>query len=423
MILNDYQKLIRENFDISDTKTRRCIIALEDTEQSQVLNALASALYDKIVSNVDKIDFGTIPRSRGDITKVDGFENTMECLNIMRKLVMEYRENPAIIDTVLTAVENIKTRKGTFMKAYAMNIELPMLLYNLLVLTIENCVSFLISVCIQYIKDPATESMSAALDKVAYNNTKDNLLYEQLVSFNNSCLNKEIDETLNHVIKTGGKISEGVTGIDDTGAGVNNIIINVGKGTGIDVNPKPSVTGSLFSDKECDNVPECKPEEPQAIHGGCNVSGQEPLEEELGVTTIIGGIVLGAGILSAGLKAVQYMIKALIPMLRNITYFFINTRVRFADSLAIQAQFIEANAYKLKYSDNSNLSDDKKEKVVAKQLKIAEKLKAFANKIAIDNKKAEKEAEQMAKEEDKKKKIDDLADKLPPDIVDKGGLF
>ena len=420
MILNDYQQLIRENFDISDTKTRRCIIALEDTEQSQVLNALASALYDKIVSNVDKIDFGSIPRSRGDITKVDGFENTMECLNIMRKLVMEYKENPAIIDTVLAAVENIKIRKGTFMKAYSMNVELPMLLYNLLVLTIENCVSFLISVCIQYIKDPATESMSAALDKVAYNNTKDNLLYEQLVSFNNSCLNKEIDETLNHVIKNGGKISEGVTGIDDTG--VNSIIINVGKGTGVDVQPKPPITGSLFSDKGCEDNTECQQEPNQAIHGGCNMSGEEPVEEGI-ATAIVGGIVLGAGVLAGGLKAVQFMIKGLIPMLRNITYFFINTRVRLADSLAVQAQFIEANAYKLKYSDNSNLSDDKKEKVVNKQLKIAEKLKAFANKIAIDNKKAEKEAEQMAKEEDKKKKIDDLADKLPPDIVDKGGLF
>ena len=45
-ILNDYNQLIREHFDISDTATRKCIVALEDTEQTQLLAALSSALYD-----------------------------------------------------------------------------------------------------------------------------------------------------------------------------------------------------------------------------------------------------------------------------------------------------------------------------------------------------------------------------------------
>ena len=104
MILNDFNQMIRENFDLSDDRTRRLIITLEDADQSQVLTALASALYDKIVQKVDKVDFGTIPRSRGDITKVDGFENTVECLNIMRILVVEYKENPQIVDNVITAI-------------------------------------------------------------------------------------------------------------------------------------------------------------------------------------------------------------------------------------------------------------------------------------------------------------------------------
>ena len=53
MILNDYYELIRENFNLSDSKTRQCIIALEDAEQNQVLSALANALYDKIIKKVD----------------------------------------------------------------------------------------------------------------------------------------------------------------------------------------------------------------------------------------------------------------------------------------------------------------------------------------------------------------------------------
>ena len=37
--------------------------------------------YDKIVAKVDKIDFGTIPRSRGDITKIEDAKNCKGCLN------------------------------------------------------------------------------------------------------------------------------------------------------------------------------------------------------------------------------------------------------------------------------------------------------------------------------------------------------
>ena len=180
MVLNEYNSLFSEHFDLYDQPTRKCILALEDAEQDQLLTALASALYDKVVEKADKIDFGTIPTSRGDITKVEGFANTEECLKIMRTLVNEYKEDPFVIDTVITAVENIKNRKAKFMKAYSLNIELPMLTYNLITLAIEQSVSFLISVCIQYIKDPASEDVAAALDKVAYNNTRDNLLYQNL---------------------------------------------------------------------------------------------------------------------------------------------------------------------------------------------------------------------------------------------------
>ena len=209
MILNDYNKIINENFDLMDTETRQFIVSLkEDSEQSQILSALSSALYDKIVEKVDDIDFGTIPRSRGDITKVDGFDNTYECLRIMRRLIEEYRQDPTIVDNVINAIENIKERKGIFMKAYALNIEFPITFYNLMVATIENSVSFLITVCIQYIKDPESNDITTALDKVAYNNAKSNMLYEQILKFNNICNDKSLDKSLDYVIKTSKKISE-----------------------------------------------------------------------------------------------------------------------------------------------------------------------------------------------------------------------
>ena len=102
------------------------------------------------------------------------------------------------------------------------------------------------------------------------------------------------------------------------------------------------------------------------------------------------------------------MVKVIIPALRNITYIRYNTKISIADALSVQAQLIEANAYKLQYSTTSELSDDKRKKVVEKQLKVAERLKKWANKFAIDGKQAAKAAKKDAEEDERQRKKGDI---------------
>lgn len=443
MILNEYQRIIREHFDISDTYTRKTIIALEDSQQNQLLNSLANALYEKVVGKVDKIDFGTIPKSRGDITKVEGFDNTVECLNIIRNMVVEYKEDTGIVDTVLSTINYIKQMKTTFMKCFSLNINFGITLYNLIVMTIEQSVSFLIAVTIQYIKDPSTQSVESALDKAAYNNTKDNMLYQQLVNFNKACASGEVDQILRDIIKNGGKITEGldVSGIDNPETGVNTININVGGGGQAGSNVKIKKPGAQntvsYEDNSDDNddinnqedPEECEPTPTMAINGGTDatVPGsdfdiEQPVEE-IGVGTLVAaGVAVAPLVVKYTYKGVKLLIGYLIPMMRNITYFVLNSVVSFSDSLAVQAQLIEMNAYKLQYSTTSDLSDDKKKKVVEKQLKIAAKLKSISSKFAIDQKKAKKEAEKMV-EEDKKNKKKISEDPDNSDDISAGDLF
>lgn len=420
--MEQFNSIVRENFDISDTPTRKCIIALEDTEQSQLIAALSSALYDKIVEKVDKIDFGTIPRSRGDITKVDGFENTVECLRIMREMVVEYHENPEIVDSILSAIENIKERKATFMKAYALNIELPMVLYNLMVMSIEQSVSFLISVCIQYIKDPASNGMNAALDKVAYNNSRDNLLYEQITKFNESCNSGELDKFLVDVMKNGTKVAECVD-VDystPTVATQSPFQEFPEEKSEEEVNPPIPEPGENPIDVQAQNP---TPEQPEII-----VPSDEPVQELAGTAAAIitavpkvAAVIGGAGALA--LTTYGFVIKVLIPLLRSVTYYCYYSKVKLSDCLATQAQLIEANAYKLQYSGTAGLDDKQKEKTIAKQMKLAEKLKKWSERFTIDSKKAKKQAMELAKSEEKKLKIEDLKDDLPADVYGKSVLF
>ncbi len=413
MILNEYDNIIREHFDISDFKTRKTLTSLDEAEQDQMLSVLTNALYDKIIDKVDDIDFGSIPMSRGDITKVQGFDNTVDCLNIMRKIVIQYNQDPAIVDTVLTAIENVKTRKNIFMKAYALNIELPMVIYNLIVMSIEQATSLMISVCIQYIKDPNTKTVTAALDKVAYNNTMNNMLYEQLYKFNNACKTKELDKTLDLVIKNGGKLTEcgeplsTADNMEDDGD-------DVVRG---DESIENGVTKAIA---DCDDVN--SEERPDFDYNEDKLTSESvaSLATELGIAGIgaIGTTILSIPVL---------VVKVIIPFLRSITYYLYHTRAKLADTLDVQSQFLQANAYKLQNSmmaDPDSVEDRRKmEKSISKQLKIADKLKSWSNKLAIKDKKAEKSAKKMEKDEEKKFKVEEFEDKMPADIAVKSSLF
>lgn len=210
MFKKDYDAIIRENFDLSDKATLKYIVSLEESDKDKVLDALANSLYDSIVSNVDQIDFGTIPMSRGDITKVENFDKTEKCLEIMRKLVLEYKQSPAIVDVVITAIQNVKDLKGPFIKAYALDVELPMLIYNLIVLSIERSVSMLITTCTTFISDPKTKTMKQALDKVSYQRSQDDVMFQQLSSFNKLCKDGTMLKLIDAAIKNNGKLKESI---------------------------------------------------------------------------------------------------------------------------------------------------------------------------------------------------------------------
>lgn len=439
MILNDYNKIINEHFNLTDTPTRKCIVALkEDSEQSQMLSALASALYDKIVDKVDDIDFGSIPRSRGDITKVDGFHNTYECLRIMKRLVLEYRQDPTVVDNVIGSIENIKERKAVFMKAYALNIEFPMTLYNLVVAAIENAVSFLISVCIQYVKDPETETMAAAVDRVAYTNAKQNMLYEQLISFNNTCKDGTLDKALNYIITTSHKVHEAYEcGLNFDGkASVDTVNFT-------DRINAPFMTRAPFEDPKDVPDPTAEPlheEEPTDMTGfevepgfGPSLDNGSADDYELDRRDIanegIGSGILAASMIAAGtIGATMVILKAIItiiiPMMRNIAYKIIVTTAKIGACLQLQADFIEMNAYRLQTSDDYANNPKEMQKVVTKQKKVADKLKKWANKFAIDDKEATKKAMQNIKKDGMMKyKVSDLSDDLPADIYNKSVVF
>ena len=327
--MKTFYNVIDECFDVKDNKTRKVLLALDETDQNSVLSSLTSKLYDNIVEKVDDIDFGDIPRTKGDITALPNYDKITGCIKTINDILVEYKQKTDPTDTISLALENLKNRKELFAKAYRYDIELPMVVYNTIALSIISSISLLIATSIEFIKQPGTDSFELSLDKVSLEKTKNSLLFSNLKKFNESCRRNEIDNCLNMVI--------------------NNRVKNL---TGIEV----GVAGAT-------------------------------------VATIT-------------------ILFAIIPVIRELIFFFYYTRTRVSDYFDVQADLLQMNAANI---DSSKIkSEPERKKVISKQLKIADMFRKLANKISVTAKESEVAAtKDIVAKSKNKPKIDDVVDSIP----------
>lgn len=196
----EYTRAMNEFFDITDRETRKVLLAVNEADQNKVLVSLTSKLYDNVVDRVDDIDFGEIERSRGDIEKLPNFETLHECLNNMARLLIEFKQDTKPVDTIAESVSDIIESKSIWTKAYAVNAELPMITYNTIVLAIIEATSYMVSMCVDFVKSPSQDTMQIMIDKSALTKSKGHLLFKNLESFNEAYRKGQVTKAMEHVL-------------------------------------------------------------------------------------------------------------------------------------------------------------------------------------------------------------------------------
>lgn len=333
----EYERAINEYFDYTDRETRKSLIGLNEADQSKVLVSLTSRLYQGIVDKVDDIDFGEIPYSKGDITKLSNYEGMLECLDVLRDIMEEYKQpTTKNIDVIIKAIENVRERKELFTRAYMMNMELPIVIYNSVVMSIVGSLSFMIASCIDYIKESDMQGFETVLNKMAVSKTEQHLMFVNLTKFNKSCSSGELDKALRFVMN-------------------NNV------------------------------------------------------EELLGPTALIAG----SAIIAAGI------LLNIIPILRELIYFYYFSRVRTSDYFAIQADLLQMNAYALE-RNKMGKSDAEIKKIVSRQMAVVSSFRKISEFVKVDCKTSEANAtKEIVKDSKTKYKANEVIDQVP----DSAGLF
>lgn len=209
MLRDQYNALVKEHFDITDRETRKILVTINEADQNQVMGNLAAKLYDAIVKKVTDIDFGQIPASRGDITKIPNYLDMVSCLTTIRDMMVESKQSTGSADIIFLAIENMKKYQKIWEKGYVLENEMVTVFYNTIALSIVSAISLLTSATIEFVKNPQSDVIDIELAKVANHKTKDNLLFKNLDKFNKACRKGDIEKIFNDVLRAQRQLKEG----------------------------------------------------------------------------------------------------------------------------------------------------------------------------------------------------------------------
>lgn len=208
MLRSQYNEFVKEYFDITDRETRKVLVTINEADQNQVMGSLATKLYDAIVKKVTDIDFGQIPQSRGDITKIPNYLDMVECLTTIRDMMVASKQSTQTPDIIFLSIENMKKYQKIWEKGYVLDNEMAIVFYNTIALSIVSAISLLTSATVEFVKNPQSDVIDLELARVANHKTKDNLLFKNLDKFNKACRKGDIEKIFNEVLKAQRQLKE-----------------------------------------------------------------------------------------------------------------------------------------------------------------------------------------------------------------------
>lgn len=197
----DYLKIVYEYCDLSDPDFKKRLIYVNEAEQNKVLMSLTAKLYANIVDKANEIDYGDIPETKGDITKLKNYGMMVDTVATLRDIVKEFKQDPKAVNVISEAIANVETRKDEFTKAFRLGYEIPKLIYCTTVLAINDSIAYMIASCIEFIKTPKTESFDMVLDVMRYKKAKDYLIFSNLDKLNREFKNGNIDKIMKAISK------------------------------------------------------------------------------------------------------------------------------------------------------------------------------------------------------------------------------
>ena len=308
---------------------------LNESVQTGLSDAILDKMFELTVGKYSKIDFSSIERSRGDVTKIKFYDNLKECINILLDIHSETSKIPDAL-VVSVALENILSLKNSFEHAFRVRNAMGMMIYNSIIYAIMESTSYLIATSIDFVKETETTHVANI-----YIESKSFCLVDQLIKFNKCVDDGSILKFMNESEKTAETMQEGaMTDFIKSGAKL--------------------AKSAIIKD---------------------GATKATTLKGHWGNLT---GLGKGIAITSAAILLIR-LATAIVPFVREIIYWIYKTRVKISDAAELQAEFLQLNIESLKETNGN-------EKIISKQEKHIKRFKTIAKTFSLEADKAERDS-------------------------------
>ena len=199
-MLKGIQEAYEVALDMKSIDTIRTVSSFTEAEQKKSTIVLANKLYGMIVDRLDQIDFKEIEKSEGDITEFKYYNRTRECISVLKGLAKQSGSGVEEIDVIETALNNIESNRLFFIRAYKTDCSFIKSLYNTMIMAIISDISFMITVCVEYIKNP-DHTVQMEITNLKKFKSKFYLVHKNLCRFNEAVEKGELEKVCSALLK------------------------------------------------------------------------------------------------------------------------------------------------------------------------------------------------------------------------------
>ena len=179
LVKNELINILLENCTTHEEKAR--LYSLTETEQAVINDRVMGNIYQSALKRKD-INFDSIPYSKGDIKKFDGYDNMIATINMLRQLSKKFGIKMNELDIVDTALSNIRAYRKTFTDGFSLGNEFLAIYYNSLVYACVEATSLILSSYVSYVKTINAVEFTLKKGKGVYGN----VCIDSLTKFNKS---------------------------------------------------------------------------------------------------------------------------------------------------------------------------------------------------------------------------------------------
>lgn len=211
----DYNYLLKEYFDLSDTHTRQVLCSINESDKQKVMSETAAKLYKVITKKATQINYGGISSSKGDINIVPNFSDTTESLDLMNQLLLESGEfkGKSPCDEINLLIQHMINTKKIWQKGYEFGSEIVTFTYMNIVMCIVSATSYLVSSCVEYTSNPSAKTFNLAMNITSTKKINEYELFKNIAKLNVAFTNNQIQDAMESILKSRVNCME--SGIDD----------------------------------------------------------------------------------------------------------------------------------------------------------------------------------------------------------------